>query len=176
MKFRTVILIFSGFFLQGCAGQYPLRQGAAPDITTDPYNPPQFVTLEKMLYPIKNIEIQQQQCPDILPVKSKFSSAQTFELCKKAGLSMLGWALVHENLMTFTLEFAARTSAIFSKDDVVIVVSEEKTGSSVHVRSKSRSKTGDWEGNAERIRKFFLKFREAEAGHHGVRSPKETAR
>ena len=157
---RPYVLIALMFSLFGCAGKasFPVIN----DVTTDPYNPPQFVKLQEKAYPRKNIDIQQKYYPDIMPVKSKFSADQAFAVCKSVGLDMARWKLINEDPVERILEFTATTAWMRYKDDVVIQVTPEKTGSSIHMRSKSRLGKSDLGANAERIREFFLRFRKAE--------------
>ncbi|OGR89648.1 MAG: hypothetical protein A3A86_00050 [Elusimicrobia bacterium RIFCSPLOWO2_01_FULL_60_11] len=165
---RPCIIAIFMFSLFGCAGKasFPVIN----DVTTDPYNPPRFVMLagpkankgRDMAYPLQNLEIQQKHYPDILPVKSKFSADQAFAKCKLVGLDMARWDLVNEDLKNYLLEFTATTAWMRYKDDVVIQVTPERTGSSIHMRSKSRLGKSDLGANAKRIRGFFLKFRESE--------------
>ena len=138
-------------------------------MTTDPYNPPQFKKIadlpenkgQNMEYPKALIKIQEQNYPDIAPRKSKLSADQTFRKCKEAGLSMSRWDLLSEDLGTYTLEFVVTSLLLRSKDDVIIQISPEKTGSTIHVRSRSRTGKGDPDANAERIRAFFQKLSES---------------
>ena len=164
---RLSLILFAGLILQSCAVKPPMKP-MINDITTDPYNPPQYRALAKlpankgrdMRYPKKNIAVQEKEYPDVAPLRSKFAPDQTFKCLKELGLSMSRWELIAEDPANYTLEFVATTLLMRYKDDIIIQVTPEQTGSTVHMRSKSRAGLGDLGANADRIRGFFQKFRE----------------
>ena len=59
------------------------------------------------------------------------------------------------------LEVVATTRLMHFKDDVAVEVRPEGTGSSVHMRSKSRVGKGDLGANAKRIRMFLSELSKA---------------
>ena len=137
------------------------------DVTTDPYNPPRFKKIAELpankgrdlSYPKAFIQIQERYYPDIAPRKSRLSADQTFKKCREAGSSMPRWKLVSEDLGNYTLEFVATTLILRYQDDIIIQVSPEKTGSAIHMRSKSRLGKSDLGANAQRIRDYFDKLK-----------------
>lgn len=75
---------------------------------------------------------------------------------------MSRWELINDDKVNHILEFIATTMLMRYKDDVIIKITPEKTGSTIHMRSKSRVGKSDLGMNAQRIRDFSAKFREVE--------------
>jgi uncharacterized protein (DUF1499 family) len=143
-------------------------QGVPPihDITTDTFDPPAFVALLPQRQRAPNgadyggpsIAAQQQQgYPDIKSVVVKTAPAETVQRALDAARSM-GWEVAATDTPTGRIE-ATDTSTWFGfKDDVVIRVRPEGTGSRVDVRSVSRVGLSDLGANAARVRKFLAKL------------------
>ena len=137
------------------------------DVTTDPYNPPQFKKIAELpenkgrdfSFPKAFITYHEQNYPDIAPRKLKYSPEQAFQKCKEVGLSLPRWELVSEDPKTYTLEFVVTSFLMRFKDDVIVQVTPEKTGSAVHMRSRSRTGKSDLGVNAQRIRDYFEKLK-----------------
>ena len=70
----------------------------------------------------------------------------------------MGWDLIAEDSSTGMIEAVATTSFFGFKDDVVIRVRSNGSGSVVDIRSHSRLGRGDQGKNAGRIRNFIAKF------------------
>jgi uncharacterized protein (DUF1499 family) len=154
------------------AGAYPLytinvaRAGIPPihDITTDTVDPPKFVAVLPLraAKPDNNppeylggkvTEHQKASYPDIQPIMSQKPPAELFASALHAA-DDLGWEIVDKNPIEGRIE-ATSTSFWFGfKDDVVIRIRPEGTGSRLDIRSKSRVGVGDVGANAARIRAF----------------------
>ena len=131
------------------------------DITTDPADPPTFVSAlqaapnqgRDMSYPPEFAELQQAAYPDLAPIRASGSPAEVTDRARSTAES-LGWEIVDVKPETGHLE-ARQTSAVFQfVDEVVIRVRPHTGGSLVDVRSKSRDGRGDLGANAARIRAF----------------------
>jgi uncharacterized protein (DUF1499 family) len=98
-------------------------------------------------------ELQRKAYPDLQPQHLQVPPNIAFERAKGAAQA-LGWDLVREDPSAGRIEAVATTFWFGFKDDVVVRVSAEGSGSRVDVRSKSRVGTGDLGTNAQRIRAF----------------------
>jgi uncharacterized protein (DUF1499 family) len=136
------------------------------DITTDTADPPAFVALLAERQKARNgadyrgaaIATQQQQAyPDIKPLIVKAPPAETVQKAIDAARS-LGWEIVSSDAPAGRIEATATTSWWGFKDDVVIRVRPEGTGSRVDVRSMSRVGLSDLGANAKRVREFLAKL------------------
>lgn len=67
----------------------------------------------------------------------------------------LGWELVDSDIVSGRIEATDTTRWFGFKDDVVIRISQEATGSVIDVRSKSRVGRSDVGVNAKRIETFL---------------------
>lgn len=137
---------------------------AAPyinDITTTPDDPPKFRKLAEMQkgrdmsYPASFAEAQKKAYPDLAPLRMPVSPDQAFAEVGRAARSMPRWEIVTEDPKGRVLEAIARTRLMRFKDDVVVEVRPDGSGSAVHMRSKSRLGKSDLGANAARIRRFF---------------------
>lgn len=136
------------------------------DITTDTFDPPAFVALlpqrqnapNGAQYGGPSVAAQQQQgYPDIKSLVVKTPPAETMQRALDAARS-LGWEVAATDTASGRIE-ATDTSRWFGfKDDVVIRVRPEGTGSRVDVRSVSRVGLSDLGANAARVRKFLAKL------------------
>ena len=136
------------------------------DITTDYFDPPQFVALMGIRQQSPNgfayggekvAKVQQQVYPDIKSLIVKTPPAETMQSAIDAARS-LGWQVVSSDAPSGRIE-ATDTSLWFGfKDDVVVRIRPEGTGSRVDVRSVSRVGSGDVGANAKRVRKFLSKL------------------
>jgi uncharacterized protein (DUF1499 family) len=136
------------------------------DITTDTFDPPAFVALlaERRKSPNgadyggPTIAAQQQRgYPEIKSLIVKTPPAETMQRAIDAARS-LGWEIVATDTPAGRIEATATTSWFGFKDDVVIRVRPEGTGSRVDVRSVSRVGLSDIGVNAKRVREFLAKL------------------
>lgn len=166
------------------AGSWIVRLRSAPpihDITTDPGDPPAFRDIVPMRQAaqavnaaeyqrtqrvggreIDVIEAQRKAYPDVQPLILPQAPGQALELAKQAAQA-LGWQIVAV-VMTIPTEGrieATDTTGYFGfKDDVVVRVRPDPSGSRVDARSVSRVGVSDVGTNARRIRKYMAQLRD----------------
>jgi uncharacterized protein (DUF1499 family) len=162
--------------LAGGAAYFPLsmRDAASKvppihDITTDTANPPAFVALLEARtaapngadYKVdENAAKQQEAYPDIQPLISEAPPADMFVRAEKTARAM-GWEVVAAEVGEGRIEATDTTQWWGFKDDVVIRITAEGTGSRLDIRSMSRVGKSDIGKNAERIRKFLAAVKDA---------------
>jgi uncharacterized protein (DUF1499 family) len=139
---------------------------AIHDITTDTQDPPQFVAVlplrahaaNESRYGGERVAVQQRAAyPEVRPLVLPDPPAAAFARVAKAAAAM-GWTLVQADPATGRLEATATTRWFHFKDDVVIRVRPEGTGSRVDMRSVSRIGASDIGTNAARIREFMRRL------------------
>lgn len=161
------IVLVVGFFaaaMPGCG--LPLIN----DITTDPAQPLEFVRAGElpgnegrdMSYPGESFAVAQREAyPDVTPARIAASPEAVFAAAERIARETPHWELTRVDAERREIEGFA-TSRIFRfKDDFVIAVREEDGGSLVQMRSKSRDGKGDLGVNANRIREYLARLREA---------------
>jgi uncharacterized protein (DUF1499 family) len=144
---------------------------AAPpihDITTDTGRPPAFVALVPLRSNAPNgvdyggeAVAQQQRAafPDIAPVVAAEPPAKAFERALAAARD-LGWEIVAAVPQDGRIEATDTTAWFGFKDDIVIRVTPEATGSRIDVRSVSRLGRSDLGKNAKRVRAYLQRLRQ----------------
>jgi uncharacterized protein (DUF1499 family) len=139
---------------------------AIHDITTDAFEPPVFVTLaaERALAPngakYGGMEVaaqQQKAYPDIKSVILKEPPQKVMQRALDAART-LGWEVVSSDTAQGRLEATDTTRWFGFKDDVVVRIRPEGTGSRVDVRSVSRVGQSDIGANAKRVRAFISRM------------------
>lgn len=141
---------------------------AAPlnDISTDTQNPPLYDAVASLRpadsntleYPgASAVRTQAQLFPDITPIKSSLSVDDAFKKALQVANNM-GLEIVANDAAAGHIEGVASTTFFAFKDDVVIRVKPDASGSIVDIRSHSRIGRGDRGKNAERVREFISKF------------------
>ena len=137
---------------------------AINDITTNPGDPPAFVTArevvgEPMSYAGEAFASQQRAAyPDLAPLRLDKSPKAAFVTVAQAMRDM-GWNVVREDEAAGAIE-ANETSRVFRfVDDVVVRIRPDGSGSVVDVRSRSREGRGDLGANAARIRRLLAAIR-----------------
>lgn len=132
------------------------------DISTDTVNPPPFVAVLPLradapnppAYPGEEVAILQAEgYPDIRSVVLNRPPAETFQDALDA-VEEMGLALVAAEPAEGRIEATATTYWFGFKDDVVIRITAEGSGSRLDIRSKSRVGGSDVGANAARIRRF----------------------
>jgi uncharacterized protein (DUF1499 family) len=132
------------------------------DITTDTDNPPSFVALLPVRQKTPNgpeyagdkiAREQKAAYPDIQPVMLAEPPPAAFERALAAARSM-GWEIVAAVAGDGRIEATATTRWFRFKDDIVIRVTRQPSGSRIDVRSKSRLGRSDLGTNARRIRAY----------------------
>jgi uncharacterized protein (DUF1499 family) len=154
----ALAVIVPAWQLQRTASQVPRIH----DITTDTDNPPSFVALLPVRQKTPNgpeydgdkIARQQKAAyPDIQPVMLAEPPTVAFERALAAARSM-GWEIVAAVAGDGRIEATATTRWFRFKDDIVIRVMPQPSGSRIDVRSKSRLGHSDLGTNARRIRAY----------------------
>jgi uncharacterized protein (DUF1499 family) len=132
------------------------------DITTDTSDPPVFVDVLPLRADAPNsaeyagdsiAALQREAYPDVQPMQLPDAPDAAFIRALRAAESM-GWTMVATDSATGRIEATATTTWFGFKDDVVIRLRAEGSGTRVDVRSVSRVGRSDVGANAARIRAF----------------------
>jgi uncharacterized protein (DUF1499 family) len=140
------------------------------DITTDTANPPPFVAIAPLRAGApngvdykaeENVEKQQGAYADIQPlILADVAPADLFKRAEATARAM-GWEIVAAEAAEGRIEATETTAWWGFKDDVVIRIAAEGAGSRLDIRSMSRVGKSDLGKNADRIRAFLAKVKEA---------------
>ena len=142
---------------------------AAPpihDITTDAFDPPQFVALAGLRAATPNglkyggMDIaarQQKGYPDIKSIILKDPPQKAMQSAIDAARSC-GWEVVSSDAPTGRIEATDTTLWFGFKDDIIVRVRPDGTGSRVDVRSVSRVGDSDLGANAKRVREYLARL------------------
>lgn len=138
------------------------------DITTDTGNPPQWVALLEARkastngadYDPATAEEQQKAYPEIQTFNSASPPAELFDKAKKVATDM-GWQIVAAEPTEGRIEATDTTMWFGFKDDVVIRIVADGSGSKLDIRSMSRVGKSDLGKNAMRIRDFLGRLKAA---------------
>jgi uncharacterized protein (DUF1499 family) len=144
------------------------RHSPIHDVSTDRDNPPQFVAVLPLRaaakaanstdYDAKTAELQKETYPDIGPLHLDVPPAQAFDRAQKAATEMK-WDIVATDPAQGRIEATATTFWFGFKDDIVVRIAADGTGSHVDVRSLSRIGKSDVGANAKRVREFLAKVK-----------------
>ncbi|MEO7200841.1 MAG: DUF1499 domain-containing protein [Dokdonella sp.] len=154
-----IVAFVPPWLLARTAGSLP----AIHDISTDTVNPPPFVAILPLRANSPNSPVyggaevaakQHAAYPDIQPLQSSQTPAALLDAARKGAVAM-GWQIVAEQADAGRLEATATTAWFGFKDDVVIRVRPQGTGSQLDIRSESRLGGSDIGANAARIREFM---------------------
>ena len=138
------------------------------DITTDTANPPKFVAVVPLRanasnppdYPGEEVAKQQRQgYPDIQTLTLDDPPAEAFRKARKTAEDM-DLEIVAVAPKEGRIEATATTFWFGFKDDVVIRIVADGSGSRLDMRSKSRVGRSDVGANAARIRRFMKMLKE----------------
>jgi uncharacterized protein (DUF1499 family) len=136
------------------------------DISTDTFDPPQFVALAQLRAAAPNglkyggpaIAAQQQKgYPDIKSLILKEPPQKAMQSAIDAARSR-GWEIVSSDAPTGRIEATDTTSWFGFKDDIVVRVRPEGSGSRIDVRSASRVGQSDIGANAQRVRGYLARL------------------
>jgi uncharacterized protein (DUF1499 family) len=136
------------------------------DITTDPDDPPVFSAVIPYREPGSNpIEYggprvaarQREVYPQVRPIETPLGKDAAFQRAFETA-EALGWNIVAADLYRGIIEAIDTTTFFRFKDDIVIRVREEPSGSRVDLRSRSRVGRSDLGKNAARIMEFAESF------------------
>lgn len=163
-----LIAIVLAAAIAGGAGSLPVRLAMTAqslpmihDITTDTANPPAFVAIAPIRAAAPNgVDYatdpaeQQKGYPDLKSYVSPDTPAALFEKAEAVAKEMK-WEIVASSREEGRIEATDTTAWWGFKDDVVIRIVAEGTGSKLDIRSMSRVGKSDLGKNAERIRMFL---------------------
>jgi uncharacterized protein (DUF1499 family) len=136
------------------------------DITTNPANPPQFIAITAetrgpdaapIAYDPAFAAQQTAAYPDVKPLIVQLPPAEVFPKMLEAAKSM-DWAIVASDPAAGRIEATATVPWWGFKDDIVVVMTPDGTGTRIDVRSKSRVGKSDLGVNAERIKEYLGKI------------------
>jgi uncharacterized protein (DUF1499 family) len=136
------------------------------DITTDAFDPPQFVALLAVRESAPNgskyggadIAAQQQKAyPDIKSLILKEPPGKAIQSAIDAARAS-GWEIVSSDAPTGRIEATDTTWWFGFKDDIIVRVRPEGAGSRVDVRSVSRVGKSDIGANAKRVREYLTRL------------------
>lgn len=143
------------------------------DITTDWEHPPAFVQAKSLAanrgrdlsYPGEAFAREQSKhYPRIAPLRVSATPDVTFEHAVRVARSMPAWELTRVDPMAHAIEGVATTKVFRFRDDFVIEVRPDGSGSVVQMRSKSRDGRSDVGANAVRIDGFLEALRKSLGG------------
>jgi uncharacterized protein (DUF1499 family) len=133
------------------------------DITTDLDRPPKFVAILPLRAGAPNpatyggsevADAQRRSYPDIKPLLLSGPAGAAYKQALASARGM-GWELVASDSTAGRIEATATTPWFGFKDDVVVRVRPEGSGSRIDVRSVSRVGKSDVGANAQRIRTYL---------------------
>jgi uncharacterized protein (DUF1499 family) len=133
------------------------------DITTDPANPPVFIAITAetrgadagpLAYDPSFAAQQAAAYPGVRPLLVASPPAEVFPRMLAAAEAM-DWAIVASDPVAGRIEATATVPWWGFKDDIVVVMSPDGSGTRVDVRSKSRVGKSDLGVNAERIQEYL---------------------
>jgi uncharacterized protein (DUF1499 family) len=144
------------------------RHSPIHDVSTDRDNPPQFVAVLPLRaaakaanstdYDAKTAELQKETYPDIGPLHLDMPPAQAFDRAQNAAREMK-WDVIITDPAQGRIEATATTFWFGFKDDIVVRIAADGTGSRVDVRSLSRIGKSDVGANAKRVREYLAKVK-----------------
>jgi uncharacterized protein (DUF1499 family) len=137
------------------------------DITTDTSDPPTFTMAEQQRGAGANplaidqdvIAEQQAAYPDLQTLVTPLPLDATYDRALQVATD-LGWKIYHQDRNAGVIEAVDTTNIMAFKDDVVIRVRSNATGTLLDLRSVSRVGEGDIGANAKRIRAFRAAFQQ----------------
>ena len=132
------------------------------DVTTDTANPPAFEAVLPLRRGAKNpadyvpatAAEQRRGYPDIVPLQLPIAPSVAFDNAERAARAM-GWQVVAAEPAKLRIEAIDTTTVFGFKDDVVVRITAQGTGSVVDVRSLSRVGGSDFGANAKRVRAYL---------------------
>ncbi|MCW5659119.1 MAG: DUF1499 domain-containing protein [Burkholderiaceae bacterium] len=145
---------------------YMLYQGQTlpkiHDISTDTANPPTFDAVLPLRRGAKNPADyvaatgaeQRKGYPDIVPLQLPLAPAVVFDNAERAARAM-GWQVVDASPAKLRIEAIDTTPVFGFKDDIVVRITPQGSGSVVDVRSLSRVGSSDLGANAKRVRAYL---------------------
>ncbi len=172
-KRRGFVAAFLAIVIGAAGGWVPLHwflnaqhRPAINDITTDTANPPPLVATAQLrrgapnppAYPKESAALQRAAFPDIEPVVLAVPPAEAFKRVDRAAMA-LDWDIVARVPADGRLEAIATSPWFGFRDDIVVRIRAQGTGSRIDIRSKSRIGESDLGGNTERVRAFIARLK-----------------
>ena len=160
-----------GGFIAGLVLHWKQVAASVPrinDITTDTEDPPQFVAILGLLKNYENSPVyggeevaalQRKAYPDIIPLIISIPPDLAFEKALTVA-RQLGWQIIDADRKAGRIEAVDTTFWFGFKDDIVIRLRQQNSGSRVDIRSESRVGVSDLGKNVARIRKFIGAMKE----------------
>ena len=136
------------------------------DITTDPANPPVFITATNLRaagdnsvhYAGERLAQQQRQAyEDIRPLSTPLPPARAYDRALVTA-RQLGWTIVNKSQEQGVIEALEQSLLFGFIDDIAIRITPVDDGSRIDLRSASRVGVSDLGVNAKRIRNFIHLF------------------
>jgi uncharacterized protein (DUF1499 family) len=170
---RGFVAAFLGIVIGVAASWVPLRWflqaqslPAINDITTDLGSPPPLVATLPLrhgatnppAYPASSAPLQKAAFPDIEALVLSASPEEAFRRADQVATAM-GWDIVARAPAEGRLEAVATSKWFGFRDDIVIRIRAQGTGSRIDIRSKSRIGEADLGGNVERVRTFLAQLK-----------------
>jgi uncharacterized protein (DUF1499 family) len=132
------------------------------DISTDTANPPMFDAVLPLRRGAKNpadyvaatAAEQRKGYPDIVPLQLPVAPPVVFDNAERAARAM-GWQVVAAAPDKLRIEAIDTTLLFGFKDDIVVRITPQGSGSVVDVRSLSRVGGSDFGANAKRVRAYL---------------------
>jgi uncharacterized protein (DUF1499 family) len=132
------------------------------DVSTDTANPPAFDAVVPLRRGAKNpVEYasttaaeQRAGYPDIVPLRLPVAPSVAFDNAERAAQAM-GWQVVAASPDKLRIEAVDTTLLFGFKDDIVVRITPQGSGSVVDVRSQSRVGGSDFGTNARRVRAYL---------------------
>lgn len=159
--------VASVFVLAWMGMQYATANSVPPihNISTDRDDPPTFSAIVSLRgpgtnpldYDAEDAAAQAAGYPDLAGLQTPLAPADAVERAAALAAAQ-GWEVVDVNPEQGTVEATATTFWFGFKDDVVVRVRPEASGSKVDVRSISRVGLSDLGANAARIEAFLEEF------------------
>ena len=162
----ALISLVTSLTVAGTLWQWKTKAQSFPrihDISTDTDNPPLFKAILPLRKDAPNPsdyggpEIAAKQragYPDIGPLMLPVAPGEAFQKALSAAINM-GGEILEANRDAGLIEATYTTYWFGFKDDMVVRITPEKTGSRIDVRSVSRVGVSDVGTNAKRIRRFL---------------------
>jgi uncharacterized protein (DUF1499 family) len=169
---RGSVAAFLAIVIGGAGAWVPLhwflhaqQRPAISDITTDMATPPPLVATAQLrrgapnppAYP-KDNALQRAAFPDIEPVLLAVPPIEAFKRVERVATA-LGWEIVARVPADGRLEAVVTSRWFGFRDDVVVRVRPQGTGSRIDIRSKSRNGEADLGGNVDRVRAFLARLK-----------------
>ncbi|MDI1285609.1 MAG: DUF1499 domain-containing protein [Reyranella sp.] len=165
--FLAVVIGLAGAWMPVTWFLWSQQLPALNDISTDVANPPAMVALLQLrrgapnpaAYPGASAAVLQRAAySDIVPVVLPVAPAEAFKRVDRV-VTAMGWDVVARAPADGRIE-AVDTSQWFGfRDDIVVRIRADGTGSRIDIRSKSRAGEADLGVNARRIRDFIARLK-----------------